>query len=120
MSQILANNVIQSLANEPPLYSSEEFLIAIARWLNGNELCDALDLGRPGLYHWALALSQCLFIATTSYINRSIPFLDRRKIRVSALQAIYYSYQADCLDAPRDLLAYDCRRQDWSGTGNIL
>ena len=60
-SRILARNVVECLANEPPQYGSVAFLEASARWLNGNELCDALGLGRPGLYHWMVVAGQCLF-----------------------------------------------------------
>ncbi|KAI5270327.1 hypothetical protein E4T47_06347 [Aureobasidium subglaciale] len=46
-SQILANNVIRSLQDREPGYASADFLVAGARWLNGNQLCDALALPRP-------------------------------------------------------------------------
>lgn len=82
-SKILANNVIKSLAAQPPSFASESFLYVNARFLNGNELCDALGLGRPNLYYWALAAGQCLFFMFFCYTYRSIPALDRRKIAVS-------------------------------------
>ena len=53
-SKVLANNIILSLQGQPPSYASRDFLNANARWLNGNELADALGLGRPGVYYWAL------------------------------------------------------------------
>ena len=83
-SKILANNVIKSLAGQPPQYASKEFLEASSRWLNGKELCDSLGLGRPGWYYWALMAGQCLFFMVVCYTYRAIPFLDRRKITVSA------------------------------------
>lgn len=80
-SRILASNVIASLQGQPPGFASKDFLEASARWLNGNELCDDLGLGRPGLYYWLLMAGQCLFFMTICYTYRSIPYLDRRKIK---------------------------------------
>lgn len=79
-SQTLANNVIRCLENQPPAYASRSFLEASARWLNGNELCDALGLGKPKLYHTCLVAGQCLFFMALCYTYRSIPYLDRRKV----------------------------------------
>lgn len=81
-SKILANNVIQCLVAQPPSYASRPFLEANSRWLNGNDLCDALGLGQPSLYYWALTAGQCLFFMAVCYFYRSIPYLDRRKIKV--------------------------------------
>ena len=82
-SRILANNVIKSLASQPPGFASEAFLQVNSRWLNGNELSDALGIGRPSMYYWALAFGQCLFFMAICYTYRAVPFLDRRKIAVS-------------------------------------
>ena len=79
-SQTLANNIIRCLENQAPAYPSRSFLEASARWLNGNELCDALGLGKPSFYHICLFAGQCLFYMTFCYIYRSVPYLDRRKI----------------------------------------
>lgn len=81
-SKVLANNIILSLQEKPPTYASRDFLNASARWLNGNELADALGIGRPGLYYWALMAGQCIFFCCICYTYRSIPYLDRRKIKV--------------------------------------
>ncbi|KAK5131595.1 hypothetical protein BJ546DRAFT_1011364 [Cryomyces antarcticus] len=87
-SKILANNIIKSLEDQPPGYASADFLIASARWLNGNELCDCLGLARPGIYYWALMTGQCLFFMAVCYGYRSIPYLDRRKI--TTLKRAFY------------------------------
>ena len=81
-SRILANNVIRSLELQPPSYASRSMLEANARFLNGNELCDALGLGRPSLYYWMLVAGQCIFFMAICYSYRSISYLDRRKIKV--------------------------------------
>jgi len=88
MSRVMANNIILSLENLPPSYPSRDFLVASARWLNGHELADALGLGRPGLYYQALVAGQCIFFICICYTYRSIPFLDRRKIKVSSIPSL--------------------------------
>ena len=82
-SKILANNIIKSLAGQPPGFASEEFLCMSARWLNGGQLCDELGLMRPRWRYWGLAIGQCIFFMGICYFYRSIPYLDRRKIAVS-------------------------------------
>lgn len=78
-SKIMANNIIKSLESQPPGYASADFLVASARWLNGNELCDRLGLPRPGLYYWALVAGQCLFFCFFCYTYRAVPAWDRKK-----------------------------------------
>ncbi|KAI4799097.1 hypothetical protein E4T45_11532, partial [Aureobasidium sp. EXF-8846] len=81
-SQILANNVIRSLADKPPGYASADFLIAGARWLNGNKLCDALALPRPSIYYTALMAGQCIFFGFWCYTNRMNKSTDQKKLVV--------------------------------------
>lgn len=82
-SKVLAGNLIKSLAAQPPAYASRSFLEANARWLNGNEFCDALGLGRPSLYYRALVAGQCLCLMALCYFYRSFRSLDQRNIAVS-------------------------------------
>ncbi|KAL8695177.1 MAG: hypothetical protein Q9218_000345 [Villophora microphyllina] len=58
-------------------------------WLNGNELCDQLGIGRPSLYYWALMAGQVLFFMAICYTYRAFPALDRRKI--SAFRRIIWT-----------------------------
>ncbi len=88
-SATLANNIILALADTPPAYASTSFLTVNARWLNGNELCNALNLPHPTPYYWALMLGQCLFFAGICYTYRTIPALDRRKI--STLRKVFWT-----------------------------
>ena len=83
-SRVLANNVIQCLMAQPPGYASKSFLEVNSRWLNGNELCDSLGLGRPSFYYWCLMGGQCLFFMAICYTYRLVPYLDRRKIKVGS------------------------------------
>ncbi|KAI9697224.1 MAG: hypothetical protein M1836_004788 [Candelina mexicana] len=89
MSMVLANNIILSLAGQPPTFASRDFLYASARWLNGPELSDRLGLGSPSLYYYSLVVGQCLFFMSLCYFYRSIPYLDRRKI--AALRRVFYA-----------------------------
>jgi len=81
MSKVLANNIIHCLEGQPPTYASADMLIASARWLNGNELADALGLPRVSLYYWALMAGQCLFFMTLCYATRPFQWIDRRRIK---------------------------------------
>ncbi|MCJ1413306.1 hypothetical protein MMC19_007411 [Ptychographa xylographoides] len=92
-SKTLASNVLGSLEAQPPQFASRAFLEANSRWLNGNELCDALGLGRPGWYYWALMAGQCLFFMALCYTYRAVPYLDRRKI--TALRKIFWTVIVD-------------------------
>ncbi|KAI9792389.1 MAG: hypothetical protein M1816_002273 [Peltula sp. TS41687] len=88
-SKILANNIIKSLTAQPPSYASKDFLYANARWLNGNELADRLGLGRPSFWYYALVAGQCIFFMSFSYFYRSVPYIDRK--RVKFLRKIFYA-----------------------------
>lgn len=81
-SQILANNVIKSLQDKPPGYASADFLLAGARWLNGNELCDALALPKPSIYYTFLMAGQCIFFGFWCYTNRMNKSTDQKKLVV--------------------------------------
>ena len=110
-SKILANNVIKCLIAQPPSYASKAFLEANSRWLNGNDLCDALDLGRPGLYYWALVAAQCLFFMILCYSYRLIPYLDRRKIKVRRSQFQSDNVADTSAGFAKDLLGRHYREQ---------
>ena len=89
-SALLANNIIRALENIPPAFASRSFLEVNARWLNGNELCDALELGKPSAYYWCLMAGQCLFFMGLCYTYRSFETLDRRK--VGALKKAFWEW----------------------------
>ena len=122
-SKILANNVIKALAGQPPQYASSAFLEVSSRWLNGNDLCDALGLGRPGWYYWSLMAGQCLFFMAICYTYRMIPYLDRRKIRVSFLPSLRFHYKqltVLALGPPQSLLGRYRGRQKWTQGGDNI
>lgn len=93
-SKMLANNIILALQGRAPLYASRHFLNANARWLNGDDLADALDIGRPSLYYKALVAGQCIFYMFICYIHRSIPSLDRKKLKVQSCTSSIFKISA--------------------------
>lgn len=80
MSIVLANNIIKALERRPPLYTSREMLVATARWLNGNTLCDRLGLERPPFYYRLLVAGQCFFSMFMAYSNRYSPWFDTKQM----------------------------------------
>ena len=81
-SVLLANNIIKALDSQPPGYASPDMLAASTRWLNGKALSDALKIPKPSLYYYILIAGQCTLFCALCYTYRSIPMLDRRKVRL--------------------------------------
>ncbi|KAI5289378.1 hypothetical protein KEM54_003972 [Ascosphaera aggregata] len=84
-SIMMANNIIKSLVDTPPIYVSLELSNVTARWLNGNHLADGLGIDNASCYYWLLLMGINVFISTWCYVNRTIPILDRWQISVSYL-----------------------------------
>jgi hypothetical protein len=82
MGKVLAKNIVLSLENTAPAYASKEFMEAMARQLNGDQLSDCLDIPQSSLYYRALIFGYCVFVMAFSYTVRLIPPLDRRFIAV--------------------------------------
>lgn len=76
-SKLLAHNFITWLTDIPSINLSRSFLEAGCRWVNGHDMCDALELGKPGLYHYCVFAGLCFFFSAMAYIQRLIPALDR-------------------------------------------
>jgi hypothetical protein len=57
------------------------------RWMNGHEMCDALGLGRPDLYYYAVFAGHNVIVSTMAICQRLIPALDQFIIKVSLLLA---------------------------------
>ncbi|KAB8276339.1 hypothetical protein BDV30DRAFT_224375 [Aspergillus minisclerotigenes] len=75
--RILAQNIILGLEYTAPTYASKEYLEAMARKLNGDELSDSLNLPRPSLYYQALVYGQCIMVMAACYGLRVFPMLDQ-------------------------------------------
>ncbi|GMF73877.1 unnamed protein product [Aspergillus oryzae] len=87
--RILAQNIILGLEYTAPTYASKEYLEAMARKLNGDELSDSLNLPRPSLYYQALVYGQCILVMAACYGLRVFPMLDQ------AIIELYYGLIMD-------------------------
>lgn len=82
-SRIVAYNFVRCVESLPPPISiSRGFIEAGSRWLNGHQLCDELDLGRPGLFSYAVFAGQCVLVIGLAWIQRMIPMVDDWMIKV--------------------------------------
>lgn len=93
ISKVLSQNVVSSLAGQPPSYPSADFIVASTRWLNGDELCDDLGLPHASLLARILVLAQCVFCCYICYSSRIFPGVDARKI--AAIKQILYQIVVD-------------------------
>ena len=85
-SKIVGYNFVKCLEDLPPMNISKEFIEAGSRWFNGHEPCDALDLGRPGWYHYTLMIGLNWIVVALAFVQRRIPAFDRFMIRVRPSQ----------------------------------
>ncbi|KAJ5179292.1 hypothetical protein N7492_002502 [Penicillium capsulatum] len=90
MGKVLAKNIILGLENTAPAYASKEFMEAMSRLLNGEELADELEIPRPSLYYRVLIWGYCFWVMGTSYTIPGIHLLDRFMIMVSDSLAHFF------------------------------
>lgn len=81
-SKVVGYNFVKCLEDLPPMNISKEFIEAGSRWFNGDELCDDLDLGRPGWYHYALMVGLSCVVMTLAFLQRWVSSFDRFMITV--------------------------------------
>ena len=82
-SRVVGFNFVKCLEDLPPMNISKEFIEAGSRWFNGNQLCDALELGRPGWYHYFCMMGLNAIVITLCFWQRLIPSFDSFMIGVS-------------------------------------
>lgn len=75
-SRIVGHNFVECLKDLPPFNVSAQFIEAGSRVLNGDELCDALDMGRPGLYSYACFRGHCWLVRTLALLQWISPSID--------------------------------------------
>lgn len=86
-SGIVGHNFVKCLENLPPLLNfSKDFLEAGSRWFNGDEFCNELGMGRPGWYHYVLAMGLVGIVMMLSFLQEIFPLLDRFMIEASSLR----------------------------------
>lgn len=82
-SRVVAYNFVECVANLPaPFNVSRKFIEAGSRWINGNEICDELDLGRPGFLYYLMFAGFCVLILGLAWLQWMIPMLDEFMIKV--------------------------------------
>lgn len=80
--KVLAKNILIGLENTAPAFASKEFMEAMTRLLNGDQLADELDIPRSNLYYRMLIWGYCFWVMVVSYIVPKIYFIDRIMISV--------------------------------------
>lgn len=90
ISKIVGHNFVKCLEDLPPFNISRDFMEAGSRWINGDALCDALDLGRPGRYYYALMTGLSWIVRSVAFLQKTIPSFDRFIVAVSRLLLCYW------------------------------
>ncbi|KAI8953295.1 hypothetical protein F4801DRAFT_538242 [Xylaria longipes] len=76
-SRVVCFNFIKSLVDLPPFNVSKEFIEAGSRVLNGDELCDQLEMGRPNWVSYACFKGHCWLVGALAMVQRLSPTFDR-------------------------------------------
>ena len=85
IGKVLAKNIILGLENTAPAYASKEFMEALSRLLNGEQLADELEIPQSSLYYRMLIWGYCFWVRGVSSVLSSTYILDRTAITVSIL-----------------------------------
>ncbi|KAJ5266596.1 hypothetical protein N7478_009404 [Penicillium angulare] len=93
VGRVLAKNIILGLENTAPAYASKEFIEAMSRLLNGDQLADQLDIPRPSLYYRALIWGYCFWVSGVSFVIPRIWFMDR--IMIALRRKYFYKMITD-------------------------
>ncbi|TFA97885.1 hypothetical protein CCMA1212_010399 [Trichoderma ghanense] len=78
-SRIVGHNLIECVKDLAPFRVSVGFIEAGSRILNGDEICDLLGFGKPGLLAYACWRGHCWFVQ--SLVQRWVPGVDRAVVR---------------------------------------
>ncbi|KAJ8126075.1 hypothetical protein O1611_g7564 [Lasiodiplodia mahajangana] len=76
-SRVVCFNFIKSLVDLPPFNVSKEFIEAGSRVLNGDELCDQLEMGRPGWVSYACFKGHCWLVSALARAQKLSPAFDQ-------------------------------------------
>ncbi|KAE8367032.1 hypothetical protein BDV27DRAFT_170297 [Aspergillus caelatus] len=75
--RILAKNIVIGMENTAPAYASKEFMDALSRLLNGDQLSDELHIPRTSLYYRMLMWGYCLSVQLQAKAVPRIGFIER-------------------------------------------
>lgn len=81
-SRALAQNLVKALDGVAPIYVPKDYFEAGTRYVNGDEICDAVGIGKPSMYWKAVVRGQAWLLIVATYIGRSIPWWDRWQTEV--------------------------------------
>ncbi|KAL8829747.1 MAG: hypothetical protein Q9191_001840 [Dirinaria sp. TL-2023a] len=98
--KVLGNNFVECLRDVSPMNISKEFIEAGSRWMNGDEVCDALGMGRLGLYYSTLMVGHCMLNWGLCWAQRMVPALDRWVIATSRAGMNDFVIHGDILKRP--------------------
>lgn len=79
-SLVVGHNFVEAVKDVAPVNLSGGFIEAGSRVLNGDEFCDNLSIGKPGLYSYACFRGHCWFVRTMAVLQRLFPSLDEKMI----------------------------------------
>ncbi|PWY75124.1 transcriptional regulator [Aspergillus heteromorphus CBS 117.55] len=81
-SRTVAFNFVECVTNLPtPFQISKAFIEAGSRWINGDELCDELELGKPGALAYLSFSGHCILVTVIAWLQWILPVLDDLLIR---------------------------------------
>jgi hypothetical protein len=80
--RILARNIAIGLENTAPIYASLEYMDALTRLLNGDQLSDELHIPKTSLYYKVLMWGYCFWVQVQAKTLPLIPAVDRHIIEV--------------------------------------
>ncbi|KAB8263683.1 hypothetical protein BDV32DRAFT_119013 [Aspergillus pseudonomiae] len=75
--RILAKNIVIGMENTAPTYASKEFMDALSRLLNGDQLSDELHIPRTNLYYRLLMWGYCLSVQLQAKALPRIGFIEK-------------------------------------------
>lgn len=82
-SRTVAFNFVECVTNLPgPFKVSKGFIEVGSRWINGDELCDELELGKPGLLFYLAFCGYCALVVAMAWVQRLFLSLDELLIAV--------------------------------------
>ncbi|OOF92795.1 hypothetical protein ASPCADRAFT_174695 [Aspergillus carbonarius ITEM 5010] len=88
-SRTVAFNFVECVTNLPaPFHISKAFIEAGSRWINGDELCDELELGKPGLLAYLSFSGHCVLVVAMAWLQRRLPSLE--ELLIKSLRRLMY------------------------------
>ncbi|GKZ28604.1 hypothetical protein AbraIFM66950_010286 [Aspergillus brasiliensis] len=88
-SRTVAFNFVECVTNLPaPFEVSKGFIEAGSRWINGDDLCDELELGKPGLLFYLAFCGYCALVISMAWVQRLLPSLDG--LLIAGFRALLY------------------------------